>query len=1376
MTVTQVHEALGSFEFELLGNVPRDVLDNIQYFGHIAIIPGRMDPRQYGDGCLSAARYVGVVRKKKIADDGRTNLIQDDIRISGCSMNFWLGDEDGKGAVIETEKSYVTQSFSNVMTGASGLMPPTVTAGDIYTVVGSYSGRHLYETPRAAIKYVCETMSDNTGHSGTGNGTITYRVNNDGTFDAGPEKNMVVVNPTCIIMRKGGTQGEDMFVRALPSTVDLDIDMEDFSTRVVMLAESDGESLATGSADIATVAPGVNVYKDLQGNTLSITRLVSESETIEQWADVRAELALREVVEAHRTLTLNTEDYDIHGSFEVGDYVWVYDPDAELFDLNNEVYIRGVRINPMKLQVVESDWPVQEGYTVAYRDKDGNWMDLTDYVHWEEMQPSKVTVGNYPRALNAPQESVPQRLGVLTPADNTVPGAPTWVTPFSGSTYLDTNGVAKAAVTANWNTPLNVDSSTITDGDHYEINLRKTGDTDWATYNVAWGVNQFRFFDLAVGTQYDIRIRLWDRGANVGAFSSTHQFTTTEDTVAPSTPAAPTVAASMTAVQVTHSLGKSSGGTFNLEQDLAYLEVHQGSSSGFATSNATVIGTILANSGNLQATVPVVATFQVTSTVAQWFKVIAVDMSGNKSNASTGASATASLIDDAHISDLTVTKVTAGTVSANWLLGASIRTAASGARVELNSTGFQAYDSGSNNTVNITNSGTFSLESPPSSAATPVIEFVSTSEVWNTTSSGTTFVVNRPPDVVIGDLMLAFISTNSDTASPTASLTGWTQVGSVLKANDATTGNDTNLFVFKKTYALDDLSAWEGTTSTATYMQSAVVAYRGTDTATNQFVLTPVFNSTTTDTNTIGTTSSTNTNASAWRITVFSGMDTVTGGTWTTSQSGDAERSDTEVGSASLWNTLAIYDSQGTVTATSHSATGTFTPGSSTNFVSAVAWMAFIKPLPTSSSRIEMDHTGIRAYNQVDTKTLEIAASTGAIDLQGSVSSFNYAEGSQGWRIDGGGGAQFENLNTLGTLSADTGNFLNLYLNGIPAATEEYYEIKFPCVKVARESAMNVQNNNTTKTLISWTSEYYQRNVATPSAMHDTGSNPSRLIAPVEGIYNISWHIASRWTAGAPANSSHIIEVWKNAGGTYGSGTRVAETYDYVGGGAFAYMPGSIDLALSAGDYVEFFSGTNTAGTTRALNIDVGQSHATMRMVSSLQGTGTGGTNVFTSTFNCTGCRSFQGSNTERPPNIQDWAYQGYYSSTYGNQKSMLSFDYTAIQAALSGKTITACKLRFHVQHSYYSTMEVIIGTHNNTSITTWTGATTDRVRTYLAAKGGTYVQSLSVAIGQEFQAGTAKGIVFGPGPANVPNYYGYITGYQPSTSWIPQLQFTYQV
>src|SRR4051812_10442253 len=124
MTVSQVHEALGTFSIKLKPNIPRDVLDSIEYFGHLAVIPGRMDARIYGDSTLDSARYVGVVRKKKVADlDTQSGTANTTVTLEGVGMNFWLGDEEDKGSVIEDELQFSNVNFT---TAVSGLLPPAV--------------------------------------------------------------------------------------------------------------------------------------------------------------------------------------------------------------------------------------------------------------------------------------------------------------------------------------------------------------------------------------------------------------------------------------------------------------------------------------------------------------------------------------------------------------------------------------------------------------------------------------------------------------------------------------------------------------------------------------------------------------------------------------------------------------------------------------------------------------------------------------------------------------------------------------------------------------------------------------------------------------------------------------------------------------------------------------------------------------------------------------------------------------------------------------------------------------------------------------------------------------------------------------------------
>ncbi|TXJ75413.1 hypothetical protein E2C11_23155 [Streptomyces lavendulae] len=715
MAVQEVLRALGSWEVKLQANTPRDVLDALDYFGHVAIVPGRLTPAQYGDNLLTTARYVGVVRTKTIGDDGRTNAPQDDLSVGGVGMAMWLGDEDNKGQVYENAITPASASFAdtiNMLLPASGNY--AVTVGTLYSVAGQYTGRHQYESPREAIGYVCDTMSTNSV-------PVSWRVNGNGTLDAGPESNLYVTNPTCVITTKNA--GEDMFLRALPGSMDTTRDVEDYSTRVVLLAEGDGNSIATGAADISPATP----YRDLHGNPVRLTRLVSESDTSTGNASARAQLALSQFTSTRNQLTLSTADYDIHGTFQVGDHVWVYNPDAGIVDTSTEITFRGVRINPLKLQVTEANWSVTDQYTVAYRAGSGTWMDLTQYVEWETDTTSTVTVGDFSRQLTS---SSTEPVGSRPNADTSIPGIPALIQPFLGSAYLDSRGFTRARVVLSWNAPNNIDGSTVLDGDHYEIRWAidtsmiypaswaavsqirwqdmqiwaqpfAAPNAQWQNMVVGWDTITAQLQDLSPGIGYDVQIRAVDKAGNAGAWSGTTTFVASVDNIPPSTPAAPSVAGSRIAVQITHQLGKSSGGTFNLESDLDHLEIHASYEPTFTPTTSTLKGKAPANAGMIQAQIPVVVTVQVEETSARYVRVIAVDKTGNKSGPSDAATATALLIDDAHISDLTVSKVTAGTINADFLLGARIKTADNGARVELNTAGLQTYGADGTQTVNI---------------------------------------------------------------------------------------------------------------------------------------------------------------------------------------------------------------------------------------------------------------------------------------------------------------------------------------------------------------------------------------------------------------------------------------------------------------------------------------------------------------------------------------------------------------------------------------------------------------------------------------------------------------------------------------------------
>jgi hypothetical protein len=201
--------------------------------------------------------------------------------------------------------------------------------------------------------------------------------------------------------------------------------------------------------------------------------------------------------------------------------------------------------------------------------------------------------------------------------------------------------------------------------------------------------------ELTPGVPYQFEIRAVDTGVppNYSAFSDPVEVIMRGDDIPPPTPAPPEVATSLIAVQITHTLGAASGGTFNLPADMHHFEVHVGPEPLFTASAATLIGKVPANNGMIISQTPVIATLNTNETANIFVRVVAVDESGNRSTPSIAVQSSATLIDNEHISDLTVSKVTAGTIKTDWLMGAQITTApAGGARAGMDALGLFAYN------------------------------------------------------------------------------------------------------------------------------------------------------------------------------------------------------------------------------------------------------------------------------------------------------------------------------------------------------------------------------------------------------------------------------------------------------------------------------------------------------------------------------------------------------------------------------------------------------------------------------------------------------------------------------------------------------------
>lgn len=737
MPVTQTLMAVGSWSISLKPDTPRSIVDALSngYFGHLVVATGRQDPRVAGDSLFAAGRFTGVMTGANFQTlaPGKGPVI------SGDGLATWLGTPSGVGPVIENATLFTSANVGAVI---GTLRPAAVGAGTLYSLPGSglYTGTFVWKTPRDALTSYAQQVS--TGPLPTQ--TVEWRVNNNNTLDFGPVASMYVTSPSTAVVSR--SWGVDMKVRALQGTGQLTEDVKDFTSRLVVLAQGNGASTAVGVANLADIG-AANPYYDFFGNQVSMTRVVSASSVSSFNATAAAQTALAPYSVPRDQIKLSTQDYDIDGQLQVGDYLWVYDPDAGLIDYGNEIVFRGQRINPVKLRAIEVTWPVVEDMTVAFRtpktptNPTGTWIDLTDYVIWETGDTTLV-VGGYNRNLVPTSEPV----GPRPQPDTTIPGVPVFGA-FSTSSYLSSsNGHTRSQIQATWSTPSNTDGTTMTDLDHYEVRYRPdvniTGinptwnalnsggytwnflntsggtwnqllslpTTDWKVTFVAGGINILLVQELTPGITYDFQIRAADTAQppNIGAWSPTTTFLASVDTIPPPTPDPPTVAAGMAAVQISWDCGSASGGVFNQASDLNHIEVHGNLDPLFAPTNATKLGNVIANIGNILGQIPVVATLTIPpgQPPAQnlFIKIIAVDNSGNKSNPSVSAGATATLWSNAYISDLSVSKLTAGTITASVILGAQIGTALSGQRVAMDSTGLHAYDANGNKIFDVSSS------------------------------------------------------------------------------------------------------------------------------------------------------------------------------------------------------------------------------------------------------------------------------------------------------------------------------------------------------------------------------------------------------------------------------------------------------------------------------------------------------------------------------------------------------------------------------------------------------------------------------------------------------------------------------------------------
>lgn len=391
--------------------------------------------------------------------------------------------------------------------------------------------------------------------------------------------------------------------------------------------------------------------------------------------------------------------------------------------------------------------------------------------------------------------------------------------------------------------------------------------------------------------------------------------------------------------------------------------------------------------------------------------------------------------------------------------------------------------------------------------------------------------------------------------------------------------------------------------------------------------------------------------------------------------------------------------------------------------------------------------------------------------LWSRVQSVNYIEGKRAWALDDET-TQFEDVNVLGELGADTVSARAVTIGGLDLETE--YLTPLPLGGVAFDSnASGSHAGNTSGTdelrLFEYafgpsvTGRLYKATIHGHFQGAANDAYDFRVRYTMDGSipsYTSLLHPGSLQRFNLGPGSTHFLIVFFFALNSADRVRQMLTVQRAIGTGAgFAYLTDPSRRLEWAIEDLGLYTNAALAGTLSQKKTGGG----TVAEPSPPPPAPDPPT-TYTKTFYATWTRSYDSDNGTRQGDDGPDLYQGYISGTHGNTRSLAGFDYAAIQSFLSGATVKSCKLTYRVAHAWGGAgITVGIGTHNYTSKPgSWSGSsvTERRISKSGQKEGSTYTHELGTGIGNEFKSGSTRGVSFGPAPSNSASaYYGWMYG-----------------